>query len=178
MRRSSRSSTPGVWHDLSPFIWVQTTGNNSPGPVWLTHLWKGITQVYRAATSNQHMLKTTPYPMTGKVIPEDWKVVQRIVRMGMFLPTRSRAATNFSLTLWKQSRLCLSSTSILSQQQSGDVVQIGSIRREVPSMRFHCFAVWDLLACGFNRYYPTSTKSFARTVAEAEDPMVVIVYIR
>lgn len=70
-----RSSTPGVWHDSAPFIWVQATGNNWPGPVWLTHRWKGITLVYRAAASNQHTLEMTSYPTTRKVIPEDWKVV-------------------------------------------------------------------------------------------------------
>jgi hypothetical protein len=72
-----RSSTPDVWHDSSPFSWVQATGNNLPGPVWLTHRWKGITQVYRAAASNQHTFETSLQPTTGKVIPVDWKVVQR-----------------------------------------------------------------------------------------------------
>jgi hypothetical protein len=43
--------------------------------VWLTHRWKGITLVYRAAASNQHTLEMTSYPTTRKVIPEDWKVV-------------------------------------------------------------------------------------------------------
>lgn len=53
-------------------------GGDSPGPVWSTHRYKGITRVYRAATSNpQHTLETTSYPTTGKVIPEDWKVIQR-----------------------------------------------------------------------------------------------------
>lgn len=66
---------------------------DSSGPVWLTHRWKGITQVYRAATSNQHStatsnqhtLETTSYPTTGKVIPEDWTPIQRSQEGGLVL---------------------------------------------------------------------------------------------
>lgn len=66
---------------------------DSPGPVWSTHRRKGITRVYRAATSNQHRvatsnqhtLETTSYPTTGKVIPEDWKVIQRSQDGGLVL---------------------------------------------------------------------------------------------
>lgn len=67
---------------------------DSPGPVWSTHRYKGITRVYRAATSNQHSaatsnhqhtLEATSYPTTGKVISEDWKVIQRSHDGGLVL---------------------------------------------------------------------------------------------